>query len=279
MKKMIYRRLIRYSSILIMILMLIPQAPIVSATPERAGHPVDLYMYTEGEDDDVLKPVEPDTGTDTTKDCPNQNQQNTVTEISTWKIDIVGNLVMDGEDISFYVWAQNGDGVGDTTNRITILFELMKNTDDVLTSKNDTHIVHDDPVEFEMTTSELSFSMSSGDTLGFRLSYSWEDDDGTLPIAPPDDLQIVYGSTSHDASGNIPCDYVEFDGEDEDVREDDKEVDITASVNDAFGTDDLKDYIVEIEKNDHSYSAHQDHISGPNPTVNGNNVDLDWTWD
>jgi len=264
--------------ILILLAGAVPQS---AATQDQRDHPVHLYMYTES-GNDILKLDAPTSDTDTTKDCPDQNQQNTVTVISTWEFNIKGDVSMDGESIDFYVWAQHGNGhLGTsttTTNKITILFELMKNTD-VIVSNNDTHVVQDDPVKFEMNTDSASFSMSSGDTLGFRLSYSWQDEDGQIPIAAPNDLQLVYASTSHDSNGQIPCDYVSYISTDSSVDTNNKKVDITATVNDAFGTDDLKDYSIDIEKNDHSYSAHASYISGPDPTVNGDNMDLDWTWD
>ncbi len=264
--------------ILILLAGAVPQS---AATQDQRDHPVHLYMYTES-GNDILKLDAPTSDTDTTKDCPDQNQQNTVTVISTWEFNIKGDVRMDGESIDFYVWAQHGNGhIGTsttTTNKITILFELMKNSD-VIVSNNDTHVVQDDPVKFEIDTDAASFSMASGDTLGFRLSYSWQDEDGQLPIAAPNDLQLVYASTSHDSNGQIPCDYVNYISTDSSVDTNNKKVDVTATVNDAFGTDDLKDYAIDIEKNDHSYSAHASYISGPDPTVNGDNVDLDWTWD
>ncbi len=261
--------------------MVIPAAVPVSSTPDQASHPVDLYMYTDGADD-VLSITEPSSGTDQIKECDDSTGgEGERVPIGSWTIDLEGPLDMDDESITFNVWAQEGNGGSAPTesqNIIRIGMDFMKDND-MLANASDEHIVENDPVEFVITVPEFSFSYLSGDTLGFRLWYEWEDADGTGAPLPPNDLDLVYGSTGHDAKGNIPSDYVAFSNENRNVDEDEKTVEITARVADAFGTSDLpNDFDISVENDEGSYQStpgafNQNHNEG------GSSWGLNWIWD
>jgi len=275
---MFQRRFTMYFSILLMILFLIPQTGISSSDSGRANGAVELYMYTDS-GNDILKSLEPDTSVETTKECADNTQEGDITEISTWEIDLQRELVIDEEQIPFHVWAQNGDGNGGVNpeNDITIYIDIMdENT--VLASDNTTlETGRDTPVEFTMNLPAFSHTIGSGNTLGFRLSFSWASQTG-IP-EPPNDLEIIYGSTSYHSSGTISCDFMGFSSESSWVDEDDEIVDIGCRVIDAFGTVDLKnEFEIEIEKDSGDWDA-DPHFITPDHNEESSYWGLRWIWD
>lgn len=204
-----------------------------------------LYLYTE-RSDDILKTIKPLANDPKTKQAyQTGDSANEWHTIASFYIQNLEKSINISGDVNFEVYLRNDDNNDLTSANVEIRVCFLDKDGNELANGTDEQDVGDDAKKFSGSMSVENFNVKENEIFGMNVSYRYQ------PGGLVQNLEMLYEARNYDSCITIPCNnYISIEVQAND-HPSDENVDITGIIEDAFGSEDIRDeeYSIAISGN------------------------------